>query len=511
MRFALALIALATAMEAREYRAFWVDAFHSGYKTPAEIEQLLDDAETARANAVFVQMRRRGDGYFLRSLEPAASDPNYSPSFDALEYLCRRAHERGVEVHAWMVVIPAWRDNLGTPPDPMHIWNAHGPKAQGGEMWMTVNDRGEVSYSVDPGHPEAARRVADVVIEPVRHYPIDGLHLDYIRYPEYPGDWGRNPRALERFRRLYGRTGDPDPGDPQWNEFRRAQVTALLRQIYIRAHAVRPSIKVSASVITWGDGPADLAGFTRSRAYTQVHQDWPSWLAEGILDLAVPMNYFAEGKTAAWLDRWLEFQKDNQAGRYILPGLGAYLNPVEQTLAQARRALAPSAAGNRLPGFAFYSYAVANNASVQTSNFCRTLASSLRDPGEVPPMPWLEKPAGATVYGWLTVDSGTAALADGSTVLIEPAGSGAAMRATADGTGFFGAVGVPPGRYRIRVEHGGREVFRAAERDVSAGESALFHVFLREEDFRRAELRERGPRGTHHKPISAVSKRGGRA
>jgi uncharacterized lipoprotein YddW (UPF0748 family) len=486
MRVAFALFLLATAMEAKEYRAFWADAFHSGFKTAAEIDRLLEDAAAVKANAVFVQMRRRGDGYFLRSLEPAASDPNYSPSFDALEYLCRRAHERSIEVHAWMVVMPAWRENLGTPPDPTHIWNAHGPKAKGGEMWMTVNNRGEVSYSVDPGHPEAARRVADAVVEPVEHYDIDGLHLDYIRYPEYEGDWGRNPRALERFRRLYQRTGDPDPADPQWSEFRRAQVTALMRQIYIRAHAIRPGIKVSASVITWGDGPADLAGFTRSRAYSQVHQDWPSWLAEGILDLAVPMNYFVESKTAAWLDRWLEFQKDNQAGRHIMSGLGAYLNPVGQTLAQARRALAPSAKGNRLPGFAFYSYAVANNGSVPTKEFGRKLAAAFPDPGGVPPMPWLEKPSGATVYGWLTVDSGTAELADGATVLIEPAGSDQTVRVTTDGTGFFGAVGLPPGRYRVRVEHGGREVFRTAEREISAGDSALFHVFLREPDFRKA-------------------------
>ncbi|HWR54368.1 MAG TPA: family 10 glycosylhydrolase [Bryobacteraceae bacterium] len=502
MKLAFALFLLTMAMEAQQYRAFWADAFHSGFKTPAEIELLLEDAKAARANAVFVQMRRRGDGYFLRSLEPAASDPNYSPSFDALDYLCRRAHERGIEVHAWMVVLPSWRENLGTPPDARHVWNAHGPKARNRDMWMTVNNRGEVSYSVDPGHPEAARHVIDAVIEPVRQYPIDGVHLDYIRYPEYEGDWGRNPRALERFRTLYGRTGSPDAGDPQWNEFRRTQVTALMRQIYIRAHAIRPNIKVSASVITWGNGPADLADFSHSRAFAQVHQDWPSWLAEGILDLAVPMNYFVENKTAAWLDRWLEFQKDNQAGRLILPGLGAYLNPVEQTLAQARRALAPSAAGNRLPGFAFYSYAATNSASIPTIEFYRELSASFTDPGKVPPMPWLEKPVGATVYGWLTVNPETVALADGATVLIESAGSGQGPQVTTDGTGFFGAVGVAPGRYRVRVERGGREVFRTAAREVSAGESALFHIFLQEADFRRVAPTSAGSNRRGQAPLS---------
>lgn len=483
MRFLAAVFGFVLPLQGAQYRAIWVDAFHPGYKSAAEIERLIEDASTARANALFVQMRRRADGYFHRGLEPPASEDSYAQEFDALEYLCRKAHEKRIEVHAWAVVMPAWRANLGTPPDPRHIWNAHGAKAPGADMWLTVNERGETQYSIDPGHPEAARHAIEAILEPVRQYPVDGVHLDYIRYPEQAGDWGRNRVALERFRRLYGRTGDPDPGDPRWNEFRRNQVTAMVRQIYIRAHAIRPGVKVSASVIAWGDGPAGTGAFAQSRAYTQVHQDWRGWLAEGILDFAVPMNYFAESRGVAWLDHWLEFEKDNQCGRFILAGLGAFLNRTEQTVAQVKRALAPSANGNRLAGFAIYSYAENNSGAAPALRLWRALAG-LPDPGGAPAMPWLERPATATVYGWVTVSPGAGAQADGAEVVIAPE-AGEGTRTTVDGTGFFGVVGLAPGRYIVRIEQGGREIYRTTAREIDAGQAEMFHLFLPEPVFAR--------------------------
>ena len=88
-------------------------------------------------------------------------------------------------------------------------------------MWMTLTAGGKVSSSVDPGHPGVVRYLADVVLDPVRNYDLDGIHLDYIRYPE-DDDYGYNPKAVERFQRLQSST---------FAQFRRDQVTALVRQI----------------------------------------------------------------------------------------------------------------------------------------------------------------------------------------------------------------------------------------------------------------------------------------
>ncbi len=486
MRFIAALVLFVVSACAQQYRAIWADAFNPGFKSPGEADQLIEHAAATRSNALFVQMRRRGDTYFRRSIEPPAADPDYSPSFDALEYLVRRAHERNIEVHAWVVVGPAWRDRLGAPPDARHVWNRHGPSASGDSMWLTVNDRGETamrlngsaeaSYSLDLGHPDAARYLAEVILEPLKNYDIDGIHLDYIRYPEYPGDWGRNPVSLARFQRLHNRAGAPDTGDPQWEQFRRDQVTALMRQIYVRAHALKPRVKVSAALITWGDGPATPDAFPKTPAYNRAFQDWPAWLAEGILDLAIPMNYFREATHAASLDRWLEFEKDHQYSRAVVPGLGVYLNSPEQAMAQVKRALSPSAAGNRPAGVNLYNYA-------SSAVLSKRAAEELGDPGGVPGLPWLERPDTGTAHGWLSVSSGPAWLIDGADVWFESTTMQRIVRAISDGTGFFAAVGLPPDTYRVRVSRGGREVFRTAPRAIAAGESALFHFFLTASDF----------------------------
>jgi len=471
-----------------QYRAFWVDAFHAGFKSPAEVEQLVEDAVAARANTVIVQMRRRGDVYFLKSLEPPAEDAAYSPNFDALDYLLQRAHARGLEVHAWFVVNRLWTS--GVPPkDPRHAYHLHGPHAAGDAMWMTVNSQGGVSPdSVDLGHPEVAKYLADVILEPAKHYDLYGIHLDYIRYPEL-GDWGWNPQAVERFQRLQNRIGWPDPADPAWSEFRRKQVTDLVRQIYLRAYAIRPSMKISAAVITWGNGPLTDEEFRRKDAYARVFQDWKGWLEEGILDLAVPMNYFAESRYAEYLSRWLEYEKDRQGRRALVPGLGVYLNTIPESLSQLGRALAPSAAGNAPWGVCFYSYASTNvltpqgQPSVPNAESYRALGEFFGEPVPPPVMPWKAKPERGQVYGWLTVEPGAAWLKDGVTVWIESDTGGPAVCVLTDGTGFFGAVDLAPDRYRVRVERAGQELYRTVGQQVAAGQAVMFHIFLKEADF----------------------------
>ncbi len=109
MRKAVALLLLAAPLGAQEYRAFWADAFHHGFKTASQVEQMLEDLVTANANAVVAEVRRRGDSYYLHSLEPPADDPDYTPSFDALQYLVERGHARGIEVHRSTPAIPTRR------------------------------------------------------------------------------------------------------------------------------------------------------------------------------------------------------------------------------------------------------------------------------------------------------------------------------------------------------------------------------------------------------------------
>jgi len=482
------MLVASLALHAQQYRAFWADAYHAGYKTPEEVDRMVEDVAAARGNAIFVEVRHRGGSYYLKSLEPPAEDAAYSPGFDALEYLIDRAHARGIEVHAWYPVTPFWP--FTRPPiDPRHAWHAHGPHASGDDMWMSVSAKGKVSTSLDPGNPGAMTCLADVILEALKHYDLDGIHLDYIRYPE-DDDYGWNPAAVARFQRLHNRPGSPAAGDRQWSDFRRQQVTQLVRQIYLRAAAIKPQAIVSAATITWGDAPANDAGFLNSSAYSRVFQDWRGWLQEGILDLSMPMNYFRETQYPQYLDRWLEFEKDRQYKRGLVVGLGIYLNTIPDSLKQLGRVLAPSAAGNRTLGVCFYSYASTNvlNAAgaptVPNSEFYRAVAEWFQTPARPPVLPWKRDPSAGHLYGRLTVSDGPGYLKDGAAIRVESdTGEVTSVATSTDGTGFFGVVDLPPDRYRVTVLRGGEEIYRAAPKEVERGKAAGFEIELKAEHF----------------------------
>jgi uncharacterized protein (TIGR03437 family) len=501
---------------AQEYRAFWADAFRAGFKSPLEVDQLVDDLVTARCNAIFLEVRLDGYSYFTQSLEPPAiQDTQYSPGFDALEYTIQRAHARGIEVHAWFPVYPLWR-SARPPVDARHLWHRHGPLAPGEDMWMSRSSLGTVSTSLDPGHPGVVDYLARIITEPVRHYALDGIHLDYVRYPE-DADYGYNPVALERFARQQNRGAVPTPRDAAWQEFRRQQVTALVRQIYLRTLELNPQVKVSAAVITWGNGPTNDAGYRGLDAYSRVYQDWRGWLEEGILDLANPMSYFRESTNASFLDRWMEYYKDRSFQRGILVGLGNYLNPIAASLAQIRRAQAPSAGGNRALGFNLYSYATTNLQDAQglpvepNAEFYRQVGEWLGARADVPVLPWKARPVRGHLAGRLEFDSGPAWLADGVTVVVESdTGQAFSRRVATDATGFFGVVDLEPGRYRIRLERGGVEFHRTIAREVRAGEVARFEVRLPEESVAGALPSLTGANLTAAAPGDVLQLRGAR-
>lgn len=499
-----------------EIRALWVDAFHAGIRTAQEAEELVAAAKRAHLNTLFVQVRRRGDALYTRSFEPPLEDPAFDPGFDALENVVRVAHQHGLEVHAWINAMPVWRDAV-PPRDPRHIFNQHGPTRSGEENWLTLAPNGEsrfpVGYFLDPGHPAAAAHLVEVYLNLVRNYDVDGIHFDYIRYPETEGRLprgaavGYNPTALARFRAATGRHGDPDPGDGPWMEWRREQVTQLVRRIYLEAKAIRPRLKVSAAVIAWGKPPKGERDFLDAAPGQRIFQDWHAWLKEGILDLAVPMNYARENDATVrgWFDGWVRWQKRHRHGRQLAVGIGAYLNPPRATLAQVERARR-SEGRHSVDGVSFFSYyslgtppAPANAdrgagvaATPSPSQQVAFLAEGLPDsaasggavpggferPALVPRMDWMERPTSGGVAGIVRAPDGRAW--DGGSVRLKREGSWFARsrKVRTDGNGFFGFAQVAPGRYRVWIEHDkqGRAEVRVA---VTAGGQARALLELR--------------------------------
>lgn len=457
-----------------QMRAWWVDAFHDGVKTPAQVDQLIADARSAGVNTLIVQVRRRGDAYYNRTAEPRTEDPALMPGFDALQWTIERARaaEPRLEVHAWVATVALWNRRERPPADPRHAANLHGATALGTDNWISLDDAGAAwdgdNYMLDPGHPGAARYIAEVAAEIVREYDVDGLHLDLVRYAGV--QWGYNPVSVERFRRRYGAAGGapgrPAPNDPRWQQWRRDQVTALVRRIYLDTLAIRPRVKVSAATIGWGTGPVDERTWRATSAYRNVFQDWLGWIEEGILDVVMPMNYDndREPSQRLWFDQWTAWQKERKGKRHVVAGVGLFLNEPAGGLSQVRRALEPSPTGARLDGVALYSYAVSNaprrggdRPTTPNGDLFRALVEPgvtagdgpppFARPAVPPPMPWKDNPA-AHLRGTARRTGGDAptegAPLDGATVRLT--GPVAATLQT-DGNGVFGAPGLPPGRY----------------------------------------------------------------
>jgi len=460
-----------------QFRAYWVDAFHPGFKSPAEVDRLLQDARSGGVNAVIVELRRRADVYFNKSSEPRAEDPDLAPGFDALQYLLDQGHASNppVQVHVWGPTFPIWLKELngvawGDPKDPNHVYNLHGPNQTGRDNWLCWDNAGHQSgggsYTLDPGHPDAADYVARVFLDIVKNYPVDGIHLDYIRYADHT--WGYNPVSVARFNQQHGRTGTPDPSDAAWSDWRRSQVASVVRRIFLGINQIRPSTQLSAALIPWGYAPTDDASYQASAPYYRTFQDWKAWLAEGIVDFGVPMDYVRanDPKYKAAYAGWASFGIANQGRRKVVVGAGIFENALNDSIGQIERAL-----GIGSPGIALYSYATFSlNASDTRAQFQQLLTGGpFQSPVAPLGLPW--KGEEAHVLG--TVLGADGKPVDGATVSLKGLQTRAAIT---DGSGIFGAVALPPGNYQIQARAG--QQTGTAKLVVEAGKVAHVSVKL---------------------------------
>jgi uncharacterized lipoprotein YddW (UPF0748 family) len=536
---------------AQEYRGFWVDTFNTTLNNHNDVLQVVANATAAKANALFAQVRRRGDAWYLNSREPLPDLVPIEPGFDPLQDLINAAHGVGIEVHAFVIVGAVWNRHpviLGPPSSPLHVFNRHGgfnaatgTIVQGPDNWLTrtlipdgtaaVTFQGHrigAEFWLDPGHPAAAADTVDVLMHLVRNYDIDGLHLDRIRYPEIGiagqtpttgANIGYNFTSIARFQQHHGvapGAPPPTPGNALWAQWRRDQVSNLVRRVYLDALAIKPHLKVSAALIAFGGAPA---AWPSAEAYWRVYQDWRSWTEEGILDLAVVMNYKRENVAPqpAQYDSWLEWNRNHQYNRMVLDGQGAFLNGIEGTLRQVRRSQAPSATtGARLGGTVFFSMATSNvavaanpfslppgqNTAVRSFNeFASALTTGRSIDGLVPyedpavnPVPLYGQPAFVPVLTWKTnpvtghlrgtIRDEAGAVVDTGAVMVTrteavSADTGHTERATAtDGNGYFGAVDLAPGTYRVTVSPVGQAPFTGCPAIVEAGGVATLDMVI---------------------------------
>ncbi len=292
-------------------RAVWV--VRQAYDSPAQIAEVMDQVRSAGLNTVLFQVRGNGTAFYRSSIEPLAYEyTNGDPGFDPLSVACREAHRRGLALHAWVNVMPAWCGGE-PPPDSDQLYNAH-------PEWCLYDQKGKRQplgsfyVSLNPCLPAVRAYLVRVFREIVERYPVDGLHLDYIRFPTEespPGsDYPYDPKTLALYKKATGRNPRDDPA--RWSEWRTQRVTQLVRDIRSMMRRARPEAKLTAACA------ADI-----DPAREQHFQDGSAWLRGHLVDLVFVMNYSADPRTFRLRQ---EAWQRAAAGRPLAAGIGLYLH-----------------------------------------------------------------------------------------------------------------------------------------------------------------------------------------
>lgn len=321
---------LAQVQPSPHVKAIWVTRFD--YVSAADIDTILANVTDAGFNTVMWQVRGNATALYDSPFEPWAEQlGGVDPGFDPLAYAVKGARARGLSLHAWVNLMPAWW-GLEAPTDPAQLYNAR-------PEWMWYDQFGgrqalsdKFYVSLNPCLPEVRAYLTDVIVDIATRYNVEGIHLDYARLPkEAPAtpagsglDYPRDLVTMRLFESFLGidlgaarvlRAGEPDPlaapgMQKAWDLWRTQNVTTLIEDIAAGLNQLeRPPLLSAAVKARPNDGLA-------------FHQDARDWTRRGLVGAVFPMNYtqdlalFTE-RNATW-----RAELDEQASYNISPPIG---------------------------------------------------------------------------------------------------------------------------------------------------------------------------------------------
>ena len=372
-----------------EVRALWVT--RTTLSSPARIAEMVRAAQTGGFNTLIVQVRGRGDAYYSSTLEPRPAALAGPPDFDPLAEILTLAKPAGIKVHAW-INVNLVSSAVTLPTSRQHVIYRHPewlmvPRELATEMlrtevkspeyvgrlarWTRAHLNEVEGLYTSPLHAGAAAYVTSIATDIATRYSIDGLHLDYARFPNEQFDYSR--AALQQFKMTLvddlsvserQRLGDQELADPlvytrhfpqRWQTFRQAGTTGLLMRVRTAVKSAKPSLTISAAVLP----DAALAATTRM-------QDWRTWLDQSLVDVLCPMTYTPD---VTLFSRQIRNALDLAGNRPVWAGVAAYRLSPTATLRHidiARR--------QRVAGVVLFSY----DALVTPPNSTRSLAALAR-------------------------------------------------------------------------------------------------------------------------------------
>lgn len=357
---------------AREFRAAWIASIYnldwpsskglSAGAQQAELRAMLDKVAALKMNAVIFQVRPQCDALYQSSIEPwspwLTGTMGRSPGYDPLAFCIREAHARGIEVHAWFNPFRALSNNS------QQVSGNHIARA----MPQVTKRYGSMTWC-DPGLPETRSRALAVIMDVVRRYDIDGVHLDDYFYP-YPS----------------GGLSFPDGKSPAQ---RRAHVDAFVSSLYSSVKKQKSWVRVGISPFgIWRPGvPSGIEAGLDS--YEQLAGDSRKWLKNGWVDYLAPQLYWRISPQKQSFPALLEWWRE-QGSRPVWPGIATERigGPEDRRPASeiTNQIDLTRKIGRNWNGHIHWS---AKSLVTNRGGIATRLAGTYTQPAAVPPMPWI--------------------------------------------------------------------------------------------------------------------------
>ena len=357
-----------------EYRAVWLTVIENldwpktVASTPQGVENqkqellaMLDTLQAMNVNTVLLQTRVRGDLIYPSAIEPFShlftGEEGVAPGYDPLAFAIDECHKRGMQLHAWLVTMPLGKDE--------HV-------AMLGKMSLPHRKRSLCSHYdgawyMEPGNPATSDYIVAIVKEVVENYDVDGIHLDYVRYPDK--NKGYPDAALYR---KYSK-------GLSLASWRRSNITRIVKNVYACVKELKPWVRVSCATLGKYDHLTRYSSLGWD-AYNVGFQEAQQWARDGIVDMILPMLYFKGNNFYPFVRDWQE----RSYGRHVIPGIGAYRLVPEyggwKSLELVRQLCTSRSAGTS--GTAMF------RAEHLTSCAHDVYTVIYRNPALVPPMSW---------------------------------------------------------------------------------------------------------------------------
>ena len=301
---------------------FWVD-FSVAEST---VEQIISDAKSVNATDIFLMTRdQEGHEYFARK----------EGDEDKFGNMLKELKKAGFKVHAWFLMFK-------------------NPKiAQLNPEWAMVEQNGSVSINwLSPHNPNTKYFINETIKHILSQYEIDGLHLDYIRYPGLNHDFSEH--ALKSMKERYkGKKIDKNKlltdHYSEWMQHRERTITDIVKTIHDNMEQLgKSSVELSAALI------ADASlNYRSTEKFGQNYSELAKYL-----DIIIPMSYFkSERKEVDWIERVYWSARFNAGDAEILTGLASYQQPKQWKITNREFSESVKLASDISEGIVFYNYA----------------------------------------------------------------------------------------------------------------------------------------------------------